>query len=581
MQMENKKTAVIYARQSYGKEESALSVDQQIERCKAWCERNGVEIIGEFKDNNTSSELYPNSTKGKAYCATDIGWQRWRRTRAFKNRKAYRQGLADAFDCIEQHKTDYFVVDENTRFYRNPSATSQLDIFCIVQLQEAKTALVNVTENKIDPLKSNIDIAIWRAFAQYETEKMNEKADTSRANRRANINNGYVYSNAYGIDWINRKISYNAEKAEAIRYVYDSVIQGKTYGEIIYTLNTVYRHLADGKRFYDTSIYNILKNPIYSGFKLLEDGRYIEIKNLDNSPIIPFTTHLKANEIVKEKKENSGRQKYNIKGEKRNFLPFSGLFKCGNCKSKLHSGKDKGRIFYYCKDAVDSKNKDCTPSRITMEWTKDNIYNDIDFYVALQPLFLIHLLSYITELESLKNTNDEISRLTVEIENLKSKIKTITDTFTANGISTDIFVSTIEKLQKETVEKENKLIQLKATSAEDAEKQLEQYRCYKTAIEESETNLEHDVYSRLLRETIKEIIIYKDYITIVLTDDNSFDLPRQKANNYRTKKIPMAKAESFIVDGCYYPIITFDHDKKDGKTKTLLKTNGYEIRIVC
>ena len=115
--MENKKTAVIYARQSYGKEESALSVEQQIKRCESWCERNGVEIIGKFKDNNTSSELYPNSEKGKAYCATDIGWQRWRKTRQFTNRKAYRQGLADAFEVVEKGKVDYFRVyffDEST-----------------------------------------------------------------------------------------------------------------------------------------------------------------------------------------------------------------------------------------------------------------------------------------------------------------------------------------------------------------------------------------------------------------------------------------------------------------------------------
>ena len=582
MQMENKKTAVIYARQSYGKEESALSVEQQIERCKAWCERNGVEIIGEFKDNNTSSELYPNSEKGKAYCATDIGWQRWRKTRQFTNRKAYRQGLADAFEVVEKGKVDYFVVDENTRFYRNPSATSQLDIFCIVTLQESKTALVNVTENKIDHLESNINIAMWRAFAQYEMEKVNEKAATSIANRKANIEKGFVFSNAFGIDWISKKISYNQEKMEVVKYIFDSIIQGKTYSEMLHTMNSVFIHLADGKCFYETSIYNIVKNSVFSGFKLLQDGRYIEIQNLANQAPISFTAFVKANEIVKAKKEASGRQKYNVKNqERRNFLPFSGLMKCGNCGAKLHGGKDRGDIFYFCKQTVllsNSKRKNCTPSRIKFSWCNDSLDNSTDFHLVFQPLFLIHLYQNYYELQRLSVYNSELENLTADVANLKNKIKTITETFLQTGLDVEIFKSTIESAKKDLVEKENRLIQLQSITSESAEKDLANLRLMIDKVQNAESELDHDTYSRLLRDTIKEIIIYKDYVTVVLIDGNKFDLPRQKANR-RSKKLPFAKSETFIIDGIQNHVITYDYDKK-GEIKTLIKTANYEIRII-
>lgn len=580
--MENKKTAVIYARQSYGKEESALSVEQQIERCKAWCERNGVEIIGKFKDNNTSSELYPNSEKGKAYCATDIGWQRWRKTRQFTNRKAYRQGLADAFEVVEKGKVDYFVVDENTRFYRNPSATSQLDIFCIVTLQESKTALVNVTENKIDHLESNINIAMWRAFAQYEMEKVNEKAATSIANRKANIEKGFVFSNAFGIDWINKKISYNAEKMEVVKYIFDSIIQGKTYSEMLHTMNSVYIHLADGKCFYETSIYNIAKNSVYSGYKLLQDGRYIEIQNLANQAPISFTAFVKANEIVKAKKEGSGRQKYNVKNqERRNFLPFSGMLKCGNCNcgAKLHSGKDKGSIIYFCKQTVLTHNTGCTPSRIKFDWDFNNLdFNSTDFHLVFQPLFMISLYKSYFELQRLSIYNSELENLTADVANLKNKIKTITETFLQTGLDVEIFKSTIESAKKDLVEKENRLIQLQSITSESAEKDLANLRLMIDKVQNAESELDHDTYSRLLRDTIKEIIIYKDYVTVVLIDGNKFDLPRQKANR-RSKKLPFAKSETFIIDGIQNHVITYDYDKK-GEIKTLIKTANYEIRII-
>ena len=173
-QANTEKNAIIYARQSYGAEVNALSVEQQIERCKAWATRNGITVEAVYFDNNTSSELYPDSEKGHAYCATDRGWQRWYSAeRSFKGRKKYRKGLAQAFEHLESHHVEFFIVDENTRLYRNPSATAQLDTFCIVTLQEAKTALVNVTTNTIDRLENNVNIAIWRALATYEMEKVN------------------------------------------------------------------------------------------------------------------------------------------------------------------------------------------------------------------------------------------------------------------------------------------------------------------------------------------------------------------------------------------------------------------------
>ena len=41
----NGKKAVIYARQSFTKEESSASIQQQIENCRQWCEKNNIEIL--------------------------------------------------------------------------------------------------------------------------------------------------------------------------------------------------------------------------------------------------------------------------------------------------------------------------------------------------------------------------------------------------------------------------------------------------------------------------------------------------------------------------------------------------------
>lgn len=576
------KTAVIYSRQSYGEVNNSLSIEQQIERCIAWCKRNNVEIKGIFKDCNTSSELYPSSKQGIEACAADMGWNRWlKRERIFKNRKQYRKGLADAFTAIEQQHIDFFVVDEVTRFYRNPWATAQLDIFCIEHLVQHGTALVTVADGKIDKLENSVDIAIRRALQAFESSTLMEKAANSKKNRRANINRGIVFSNAYGVDWINKKIHFNEKKAEVIRYVFEAVIKGKTYGEILYTLNTSFISLANGKGFYETSIYNLISNPIYCGYKRLQDGKYIEVQNMDNSPLISFTMFQKANEVVKSKKDASGKQKYNVKNaDRRHFLPFSGLLRCGNCEKRLTVAFDRG-IVYLCNNVHLKHDKRCTPSRIRFDWDMDSD----DFLLVFQPLFLIKLQADIYEYRQIANTNREIETLQAEIVNLKSKMQTITEAFLSSSVEDVIFKFTIEKCKQEIVEKENKILTLVSFADKESDKEIQKLNHLTDMIQNSERLIPNDDYSRLLRETVKEVIIYEGYIKVILFDGNSFKLPRLKANR-RSKKLPNAESYSkFIYEdendknkgGYLFPIIKFDCG--GNKEETLLETAEYRIVI--
>ena len=57
MQEMNGKKAVIYARQSFTKEESSASIQQQIENCRQWCEKNSIEIVAVFSDENIKSPI--------------------------------------------------------------------------------------------------------------------------------------------------------------------------------------------------------------------------------------------------------------------------------------------------------------------------------------------------------------------------------------------------------------------------------------------------------------------------------------------------------------------------------------------
>lgn len=82
--------ALIYARQSSGKDDFSESVEAQIANCKKLAAKEKLEVIGVYKDLNTSGETY-----GYLYLFKDklrYGWQKkeyrsiysyeqyWRRT---------------------------------------------------------------------------------------------------------------------------------------------------------------------------------------------------------------------------------------------------------------------------------------------------------------------------------------------------------------------------------------------------------------------------------------------------------------------------------------------------------------------
>lgn len=51
--------AVIYARQSSGKDDYSESVEAQIANCRKLAEKEKLEVIGIYRDLNSSGETYP------------------------------------------------------------------------------------------------------------------------------------------------------------------------------------------------------------------------------------------------------------------------------------------------------------------------------------------------------------------------------------------------------------------------------------------------------------------------------------------------------------------------------------------
>ncbi len=62
----SKVNAVIYARQSSGKEEESESIAMQIEKCMELARKRKIEVIATYNDANASGRLYPSGAESMA-----------------------------------------------------------------------------------------------------------------------------------------------------------------------------------------------------------------------------------------------------------------------------------------------------------------------------------------------------------------------------------------------------------------------------------------------------------------------------------------------------------------------------------
>jgi len=565
MEFEGKK-AVIYVRQSFGTEDNSTSIEQQILRCSEWCKRNGVDILAVCKDSNTSSELYPDSDKGHVYCNLDRAWKSWNNRQITANRKKFRKGLAEAFSYLAE--ANFFVVNEKTRFYRNPSPLSNLENFCLIELKEHNVALVDVETNKIDKLTSNIELAVNRLIADYEFEKLEERKQQSIRSRKSNISKGLVFSNSFGVEWVKKQITFNKEKRKAIKYIFDSIILHKSYSEILYTLNTKFLKLAIGKCFYESNIYNVVKNSIYCGYREF-DGKIIPIQNMGDEAIISLVQWQKANQIVLENKYKKGKQIYN--NEKKNFLPFSGLLFCGNCGKRLTMLNDNG-IVYICRNTVLTKNRACSPSRIRTNYFGDS-YDMLRFF---QPLFLIYIFEKTIERQNILNSSDKtIEDKTIQIEHLKKDLQDKIAFLLENNINLDTVKAKIQAVKDEISEKEIELAKMVQASKDVDEAFLSKLDEIRERIFHGE-ELEKEDYNMLLHETVSKIIVYSDKLKISLKDGNSFEVPRIM-QKHRKKVLPL----QFIdVENMQWKIKYDSMQKGYTEEKTLIETDKYKITLI-
>ena len=507
--------ALIYARQSSGKDDFSESVEAQIANCKKLAAKEKLEVIGIYKDLNSSGETYPVGAEDIA--RLDKAYMKWAFSQSAK--KDFRLGLCQVLQKLPE--VDFVLVNELTRLYR-PINGSFLESHINQHLKENNVKVLQVQGGTIDLSEFDQQL-ITLIKNQILYEDLQKKRQNSINAFRIKKDSGRLCSDAkmHGIRYLgNGKLEVIPEWVEIIRFIYDNICAYRPYRAIIRDCNERW-----GKDifFYESSIYAIAKQPIYCGYQYNSQDELIKNVQITGQEFISFEQWQEVQKIISQKRKD-----YHVKAKK-HWLPLSGKLYCGECGSKLICQLEHGKIYYSCnKRTLDRSHVNCRNSRIRFE---SGLRGEPALYDAVYPLLSIALIERHRKALEILNDKNELEKYDVELKNLAIKEEQLHEMF-LDGLATE------EQLRNLLIRNRNRRLELqkKVTLSKnsnlnkDALQDLEKNVLVGHFNDLANRSLPQGVYERLLNDARITATIYVDRVEFHTLYGN-VSLPRIRSSN--------------------------------------------------
>ena len=516
-----RKKAVIYARQSSGKEEESESIAMQLERCVELARKHNLEIVGQFSDANTSGRLYPEGAEN--IIAMDIAYQKWHEKNSIE--KKCRPGLRKVLNLLPL--VEVLVVYDMTRLYR-PVQNSFLQSFIDSQLVESGVHVLTVKDGETNPSDFS-DSLVTTIKSHVNDNQIKLTSEKARLAMKKLKDDGYLPTGAhmYGIRYIggkSRKVEVIPEQAEVIRFVFEQTLKLKPYNWIVREMNRLFGDRTEGKTFYGTSFRHIISQPFYCGFMYDSHGALIPARQMQGQEIIPYETWEAANDIVNDPNRI-------IRHCKNMPHPFSGILVCGYCGSKMLVGMDGNKEYYHC-ISVQTKGMDnCRQARVTMNIIRESkVFTGLK--KAIAPLLVLSLFKDLEHQEVLIRRTSKLPKLKEMLVNYETRLTTASDDYIEGRMGLDAF-HVIEQMANIKIKAvKNEILQIEKAYI-NARNREEEIKCFFNNIDDlMQARLEEHVFEKLLRNSITQIKCYYDHVDID-TIHGVFTLRRYMDEKYR------------------------------------------------
>lgn len=489
------KSCFIYARQSSGKEEDSESIAMQLEKCRELARTQNYRILGEFSDANSSGRLYP--AGAEALAAQDAIYQQWLVQQS--SEKQSRRGLGKMFR--ELHKADVIVVDDLTRLAR-PLSGSFLNDYIKQQLLRSGSIIVHTVKNGPLDYANYMDCLVSDVQTHVVDNQLKIQTRKAKDALRKIKDSGYLPTGAkmFGIKYIGgteRKVEVIPECAAAIRFIFAEVAKETPLNEIVFAVNTRYRHLFK-TICYKSTLRNILSQPFYAGMIYNSHGQLIPARQMHGQTVITPDEYFAARQRLHRTATGKAPRRYRD-------LPFSGLLFCGNCGARMVCGTDHGKIFYYCAAGSNAlRQQSCRDSRINITLLRHH-KRFSGFAEAVAPLLMLCLQQ--PQTPSARPALPELEKQAADQENLLSLL---TENFLDHHIPLENMKHQISAIAASLKSLHAEIAMLKyATTPAPRDRQLNL-----TISALKQGSLPPEKFRSLLHQCIKTIHCFRDHVLI-------------------------------------------------------------------
>ena len=426
--------AALYARVSTTRQaERQLSIPDQIRQMLDWCQREGYEVVAEFKDEGAS--------------ATDD------RRPEFLRMLSQAYAKPPAFDVI--------VVHSLSRFFRDHLELGLHD----KNLRKNKVKLISITQLTDDDANGEMIRTINAVFDGYQSKETAKHTLRSMLeNARQGYHNGSKPPFGFSVKEVNlpgRKdskkiLEIDLEEAEVIRTVFNLYLDNSNGVKgVAATLND--RGIQNrGKHLSSTMVHDILTNRLYIGERVFNRHHWKtgELKpesewiKVQVEPIVSEEIFL----LVQEKLHSRSPA---VSHPKRLSSPrlLTGILKCGHCNANMTmaTGKGAGGTYYYyrCSTKTRKHSRLCSSKPVRM----DQFDNRILEALANKAFTPERVEAMMQELKrSMKDGSTDLKTLQRRQEALQVKLKNSYRAI-ADGIEVDqYFKGELDRLKQQETE---------------------------------------------------------------------------------------------------------------------------------
>lgn len=467
--------AAVYARYSSSNQREE-SIEQQVNKCKEFAERNGYNIVQVYSDAAVSGK-------------TD-------------NRPQFQRMMRDS----QKGSFDYVIAWKSNRIGRNMMQAMANE----QRLRDAGVRCVYVEEDFDDTAAGRFALRNMMNVNQFYIENMAEDIIRGLMDNASKclVNTRPPYGYKKGPD---RKFAINEETAPVVREIFHKYLDGWAYIDIAHELNRRGIKTVLGNPWNKGSFHSMLRNEMYAGVYLYRDVR-IE----DGVPAII------DRETFEEVQRRLGAQK-NAKGKKAGTAEYilTGKLFCGHCGEPMVGISGTGRhgethYYYRCQGKYHKKNG-CE---------KKNVPRD-----KVEKAIVRHIRDFIMDDKTLDNIVEDYHAF-LESARKDSALNAMQEELAQNRKAADNIIKAIEdgfyseqlKIRMAELEEQRKELEssIKFEQAALVEISPDQIRFHMEQLRKSDFD-DRAVQAELIRVFVRSVYLYDDRIKITVNFDSDPD----------------------------------------------------------